>query len=193
MQVLLRLATAVLSKAIGRSMGRMPLASQAVATRLSIGLEALLIARPHRLRLKTFGRSRRMDPGWSDEPAFDDRVGDQPLEQRAELVRQRRRWFWGEGYALVRMLQRFLLEAPGLAESLGYADTESLLRQGYGLDLVLGERIGLRFTQEPGVPSTRLCSCCGKAFSARRRDARYCSNSCRSRASRQRRRLDQRP
>jgi hypothetical protein len=31
-----------------------------------------------------------MDPGWSDEPDFDDRLGDQPLEHWGELVRQQR-------------------------------------------------------------------------------------------------------
>ncbi|MDM7938087.1 MAG: hypothetical protein QUV06_11590 [Cyanobium sp. CZS 48M] len=132
-----------------------------------------------------------MDPGCSGEPAFDDRLGDQPPEQWAELVRQRRRWFWGEGYPLVRMLQRFLQEAPGLAEGLGYADSESLLREGYGLDLVLAEGDSQGSVELPVVLHARLCSCCGEAFSARRRDARYCSSTCRSRASRQRRRLDQ--
>ena len=68
-----------------------------------------------------------MDPGWSDEPAFDDRLGDQPLEHWAELVRQRRCWFWDEGYPLVRMLQRFLLEAPELAEALGYGLGERIV------------------------------------------------------------------
>jgi predicted nucleic acid-binding Zn ribbon protein len=132
-----------------------------------------------------------MDPGCRGEPAFDDRLGDQPPEQWAELVRQRRRWFWGEGYPLVRMLQRFLLEAPELAEGLGYADSESLFREGYGLDLVLAEGDSQGSVELPGVLHARLCSCCGGAFSARRRDARYCSSTCRSRVSRQRRRLDQ--
>ncbi|MCP9820547.1 hypothetical protein KBZ18_13750 [Synechococcus sp. Cruz-9H2] len=35
------------------------------------------------------------------------------------------------------MLERFTLEAPLLAEALGYDDDSSLLREGYGLDLVL--------------------------------------------------------
>ncbi|CAK6692126.1 MULTISPECIES: hypothetical protein [unclassified Synechococcus] len=134
-----------------------------------------------------------MDPGWSDEPAFDDRLGDQPLEHWAELVRQRRCWFWDEGYPLVRMLQRFLLEAPELAEALGYADTDCLLREGYGLDLVLGERISQRLLEDPSTTTARLCRSCGEVFSARRRDACYCSSTCRSRASRQRRRRAQRP
>ena len=134
-----------------------------------------------------------MNPGWSDMPAFDDRLGDQPPEHWAELVRQRRCWFWTEGYPLVRMLQRFLLEAPELAERLGYAGTEGLLQEGYGLDLVLGERISQRLLEDPSTASVRLCRSCGDVFSARRRDARYCSSTCRSRASRQRRRQDQRP
>lgn len=138
-----------------------------------------------------------MDPGCNGEPAFDDRLGDQPPEQWAELVRQRRRWFWGEGYPLVRMLQRFLQEAPELAESLGYADTDGLFREGYGLDLVIGAE-GVRSLEallgagSPSWPrqrqSDRACVCCGQSFLARRRDARYCSNRCRARASRERRR-----
>lgn len=130
-----------------------------------------------------------MDPGWSDKPAFDDRLGDQPLEHWAELVRQRRCWFWTEGYPLVRMLQRFLLEAPELAEGLGYASPAALLRQGYGLDLVIGSE-GVRMLQRlPGLDrSAQACACCGQSFLARRKDARYCSNRCRARASRERRR-----
>lgn len=138
-----------------------------------------------------------MNPGRSDHPAFDERLGDQPREHWAELVRQRRRWLWEEGYPLVRLLQRFLLEAPDLAKSLGYADTESLLREGYGLDLVIGSE-GLRSLESllgAGSPSrsgqrqsSRACACCGQSFLARRRDARYCSNRCRARASRERRR-----
>ncbi|MCP9801516.1 hypothetical protein [Synechococcus sp. RedBA-s] len=138
-----------------------------------------------------------MDPGCSGEPAFDDRLGDQPPDQWAELVRQRRRWFWGEGYPLVRMLQRFLLEAPELAESLGYSDTDCLFREGYGLDLVIGAE-GVRSLESllgagsPSRPrqrqSARACACCGQSFLAGRRDARYCCNRCRARASRERRR-----
>jgi hypothetical protein len=130
-----------------------------------------------------------MDPGWSDEPAFDDRLGDQPMEHWAELVRQRRCWFWDEGYPMVQMLQRFLLEAPELAEALGYASPAALLRQGYGLELVIGPE-GVRSLQRlPGLGrSAQACACCGQSFLARRRDARYCSNRCRARASRERRR-----
>lgn len=122
------------------------------------------------------------------DPAFDDRLSDQPLEHWPELVRQRRRWFWGEGYAVVQLLQRFLIEAPRLAQALGYADSESLLRQGYGLDLVLGELTDCRSLQDRSAQPERLCACCHEPFKARRRDARYCSSTCRSRASRHRRR-----
>ncbi|MCT0198327.1 hypothetical protein KQ313_01300 [Synechococcus sp. CS-1325] len=121
-----------------------------------------------------------------------DRADQLPPERLAELVRERRRWFWSEGYELFLLLERMAAEAPRLAEALGYADAAALLMDGYGLDLVLGERarrwVPLLLSSLPAEPATRLCGCCGTAFTARRRDALYCSSTCRSRISRSRRR-----
>ncbi len=102
-------------------------------------------------------------------------------------MRDRRRWLWGDGYELIRMLERFTLEAPFLAEALGYSDASSLLQEGYGLDLVLDHQAErwLRFLQSslpsnrqrprdrlcPAIPCS-TCACCGSEFSACRRDAR---------------------
>ena len=115
-----------------------------------------------------------------------------PPERLADLVRERRRWLWGEGYGLLQLLERMVSEAPRLAEALGYADAAALIKEGYGLDLVLGERAGrwlpaLMRGRGP-APHQKLCACCGVAFTARRLDARYCSSTCRSRISRSHRR-----
>jgi predicted nucleic acid-binding Zn ribbon protein len=116
-----------------------------------------------------------------------------PPERLAELVRERRRWLWSEGYGLFQLLDRIAEEAPLLAEVLGYADADALLKDGYGLDLVLGERaqrwLPLLLQERPAEPVLRQCACCGAPFKARRQDARYCSSTCRSRISRSRRRL----
>ncbi len=131
-----------------------------------------------------------LDP--RDPIRFDHPASRVPPERWPELVRERRRWVWSEGFRLFQQLETFAAEAPELAEALGYADAGSLLRQGYGLDLVIGPRSGrwLRLLRQSPAsgPVERTCACCGTAFTARRRDARYCSSSCRSRVSRSRRR-----
>lgn len=100
-------------------------------------------------------------------------------------MRERRRWFWSQGYPLMRRLERFLQDAPALAAALGYPDPAALLREGYGLDLVLEESFLRGLKPADGLLH---CACCGEAFSASRRDARYCSSTCRSRETRRRRR-----
>jgi predicted nucleic acid-binding Zn ribbon protein len=113
-------------------------------------------------------------------------------ERLAELVRERRRWLWSEGYGLFQLLERLVDEAPQLAEALGYADAAALLKDGYGLDLVLADRadswLPLLLKSGPIKPARLQCACCGAPFTARRQDARYCSSTCRSRISRSRRR-----
>ncbi|MCT0201816.1 hypothetical protein [Synechococcus sp. CS-603] len=107
-------------------------------------------------------------------------------------MRERRRWLWGDGYPLAEVLGRLLADAPQLAVALGYANTTALLREGYGLDLVLGQgagRVLKRVGQDqpqPAPGNQKLCACCGTPFQARRQDARYCSSTCRSRISRRR-------
>jgi hypothetical protein len=121
-----------------------------------------------------------------------DRADQVPPDRLAELVRERRRWLWSEGYSLFQLLERMADEAPWLAEALGYADAAALLNDGYGLDLVLGDRaerwIPLLLKSGPIEPALLQCACCGAPFTARRQDARYCSSTCRSRISRSRRR-----
>jgi len=121
-----------------------------------------------------------------------DRADQLPPDRLAELVRERRRWFWSEGYGLFQLLERMADEAPWLAEALGYADAAALLKDGYGLDLVMGDRaerwIPLLLKSGPAEPVRLQCACCGAPFTARRQDARYCSSTCRSRISRSRRR-----
>jgi len=121
-----------------------------------------------------------------------DRADQLPPDRLAELVRERRRWLWSEGYGLLQLLDRMAEEAPLLAEALGYADAAALLMDGYGLDLVLGERAGrwmpLLLLERPAEPVLKQCACCGTPFTARRQDARYCSSTCRSRISRSRHR-----
>ncbi|NQV09826.1 MAG: hypothetical protein HQ527_01460 [Cyanobacteria bacterium] len=112
-------------------------------------------------------------------------------------MRERRRWLWSEGYPLFQMLERFLADAPQLAVALGYADTTALLREGYGLELVLGEGaerwLKLLGHAQPAARDQKICACCGVPFRARRQDARYCSSTCRSRVSRRRRISDGSP
>ncbi|MCT0213975.1 MULTISPECIES: hypothetical protein [unclassified Synechococcus] len=121
-----------------------------------------------------------------------DRADQLPPERLAELVRERRRWLWSDGYGVFQLLERIADEAPLLAEALGYADATALLKDGYGLDLVLGDRaqrwLPLLLNSRPAEPALKLCGCCGTPFKARRQDALYCSSTCRSRISRSRRR-----
>jgi len=133
-------------------------------------------------------------PGAGGRSRIDHRDGaDQlPPEAWAELVRERRRWLWGDGYPLAEVLGRLLADAPQLAVALGYANTTALLREGYGLDLVLGQGAGRALKRlgqaqpQPAPGHQKFCACCGTPFQARRQDARYCSSTCRSRISRRR-------
>lgn len=41
-----------------------------------------------------------------------DRADQLPPDRLAELVRERRRWLWSEGYGLLQLLDRMAEEAP---------------------------------------------------------------------------------
>ncbi len=133
-----------------------------------------------------------LDQGDSSPIEIGDSARHLPPERWPELVRERRRWIWSEGYRVLQLLETMAEDGPILAEALGYADAATLLRQGYGLDLALGPQGGrwmrLLRRSPAGQLIERDCLRCGEPFLARRCDARYCSSSCRSKASRERRR-----